>query len=312
MIDEQLPTAGTSHAGPPGDLEVLDTHVHIWRFDAPWMSWLRDRPDSWNVIRRDVSWSELRRELDDAGVRDLILVQASPDCAESRIYLELAATEPAILGVVGWVSLRSIHATREDLNQLAGPSFGKLVGVRNNHGWAPDGDIIARAAVLDSCRLLAERGLVLDLHFGDQRELPLALTLADAVPELTLVIDHLGKPLIRERALFDDWKRCITELAKRPNVYMKYSGWATFLGGARAEDVRDHATYALRAFGAERLMFGSNWPVALVADSYAATYHATLSALPELSDAEWRNLLRETALKCYRVKPIAGRKVDAH
>ncbi len=301
MINERQPTSGTLHAGPPADLEVLDTHVHVWQYTDPWMTWLEDRPDSWNVVRRDIPWSELRGELDGAGVRDLILVQASPDCAESRTYLELAAKEPAILGVVGWVSLRSVEATLDGLDRLAGPGSEKLVGIRNNHGWAPDGDILGTPTVLDSCRLLAERGLALDLHFSDQRELPLALALADALPALRLVIDHLGKPLIREPALFSDWKNSITELASRPNIYLKYSGWATFLDCARADDVRDHARHAMNTFGAERMMFGSNWPVALVADSYAETYRATLDALPQLDDAQWRSLLRKTALKCYRL-----------
>lgn len=285
----------------PADLAIVDTHVHVWRFDAPWMAWLNDRPDSWDVVRRDIPWSELRGELDRANVRNLILVQASPDCEESRTYLQLAAEQPAILGVVGWVSLRSLAATQGGLALLEGPGFDKLVGVRNNHGWEPDGEVLATPAVLDSCRLLAERGLTLDLHFRDQRELALALALADAVPGLTLIIDHLGKPLIREPALFGDWKQAMGELAGRPNVFLKYSGWATFLGNARAEDVRDHAAHALETFGAERMMFGSNWPVALVADSYEATYRATLAALPELDDAAWRSLLRETALRCYRL-----------
>lgn len=285
----------------PSSVPVIDTHVHVWEYAAPWMNWLNDRPDTWNVIRRDICWSELRGELDRVGVKELILVQASPNCEESRTYLTLAAEQPSILGVVGWVSLRSADATQQDLKRLSGPATGKLVGVRNNHGWAPDGEIAATPAVLDSCRLLADSGLTLDLHFRDQRELSIALSLADAVPDLKVIIDHLGKPLIRETSLFDEWKRAITELAARPNVYLKYSGWATFLGGARAQDVRGHVAHALKAFGVKRMMFGSNWPVALVADSYGATYQATLDAVPDLGPDAWRGLMRETALTCYGV-----------
>jgi L-fuconolactonase len=293
QLEGEMPSEAAQGVG------VIDTHAHVWKFASPWMDWLQDRPDNWNVVRRDFPWSELRSQLDGSGARDVILVQASPSCAETREYLALAAEEPRILGVVGWVSLASLEATRADLETLEGPNAAKLVGIRNNHGWAPDGEVLATLQVLDSCRLLAERGLTLDLHFRDQRELPIAVAIADAVPELTLIIDHLGKPLLRDRALFADWKRDIAELADRPNVFLKYSGWATFLGGARADDVRELAAHAIDTFGAGRMMFGSNWPVALVADSYAATYRATMEALPALSNDEWRMLLRGTAQRCY-------------
>jgi len=300
-----------SNSLPP---RIIDTHVHVWDWQAPWMAWLEDRPASWNVVRRNFSWQDLSYELDAAGIAELFLVQASPSCEESRMFLELADREASILGVVGWVSLRSGAATEADLKTLEGVGAGKLVGVRNNHGWLPDGDILATPAVIDSCRLLAERKLNLDLHFRDYRELPLALKLAAEVPELALIIDHLGKPLIKDADAFEPWAQTMAKLSEIPNLFLKYSGWATFLGRAQASDVRRYIEYALEKFGPDRMMFGSNWPVALVADSYEATFRATLDALPALSEADMNNILRETAVRCYldRGATSRGGAVDDH
>jgi L-fuconolactonase len=176
--------------------------------------------------------------------------------------------------------------------------------VRNNHGWEPDGEILADPAVIDSCKILAGEGLALDLHFRDQTELSLALRIADALPELTIIIDHLGKPLVKDTALFGEWKYSIDELAKRQNIYLKYSGWSTFLGQARADDIRGHVDHAFRAFSADRIMFGSNWPVALVASDYRKTFQATLDALPALSSDELNSFLNGTAVKCYRLVAV--------
>lgn len=283
------------------DMRIIDTHVHVWNYQSPWMGWLADRDASWDVVRRDFRWEELRGELDAAGVSELMLVQASPDPAETREFLALADREPSILGVVGWVSLRSLAATRSDLASLDGPGRSNLVGVRNNHGWAPDGEILASAEVLDACRFLAAHGLTLDLHFRDQTELGLGAQIAREVPDLTIIIDHLGKPLIRDTARFDQWKGAMAELASLPNVFLKCSGWATFLGKAEAGDVQRHIAHALDCFGPERTMFGSNWPVALVADSYAATYSATLEALPPLAKEGLEAILSGTALRCYKL-----------
>lgn len=280
-------------------IEVIDTHVHVWQADSPWMGWLDNRPSSWNVVRRDFSWENLCTELDAAGIHELMLMQASPDCEETKLYLELADNHPRVRGVVGWASLLSGERTAADLEGLRGPGFQKLVGIRNNHGWAPDGEILATSAVFDSCRLLAERGLTLDLHFQDQRELPLAIKIADQFPDLVLVINHMGKPLIAEEGFFEPWKEAIGTLAQYPNIYLKYSGWATFLGEARAGTIKPYIEYALNEFGANRVMFASNWPVALVADSYENTYRASINALPGLSQEELQALFRDTALRCY-------------
>jgi L-fuconolactonase len=290
-----------------GSLGVIDTHVHVWGYQAPWMAWLKDRPPNWDVVRRDFTWTQLEEELDRAGVAELILVQACPDPAETRELLRLASQHDRILGVVGWATLRSSKATEAHLASFEGAGSEKLVGIRNNHHWAPDGDVIATPGALASCRLLAERGLPLDLHVPDYRDLPLVIRLVQQAPEGVYVIDHLGKPALGAAEAFAPWADAMSVLGTFPNVFVKYSGWATFVGRTLAADVRPYIDLVLERFGPDRVMFGSNWPVALVAGDYQATAHATLEAISALPAPDLECVLRGSARRCY-LQPKPARR----
>ncbi|WP_375393042.1 amidohydrolase family protein [uncultured Sphingomonas sp.] len=274
---------------------MIDTHVHLWRYASPWMAWLADRPPSWDIIRRDFAWADLRRELDAAHVAEVILMQACTTPEETVMLLEIAEQQPSVLGVVGWATLRSPAATERQLEDFD----GKLVGLRNNHLWAPDGDIIGREQCLASVRLLSARGLPLDLHFPDYTSLPLALRLVEQVPDVRLVIDHLGKPDLGKPATFASWSEAIAPLSRHPDVFLKYSGWATFTGRTEPSDVQRYIDRAIELFGTERIIFASNWPVALVAGSYRDTYDATLSTLAGLSAVDLDNIMYGSARRCY-------------
>jgi L-fuconolactonase len=287
----------------PEPSPVIDTHVHVWDKAAPWMSWLADRPASWEPVRRDFGWRDLRGVLDLAGVAEMILVQAGMTPLETLRLLRLAADQPTVAGVVGWATLTSPEAASRDLDSFRGPGSEKLVGIRNNHGWEPDGDVLATPAALDACRVLVDRGLTLDLHFADDRQLPLALRLAEQLPGLTCVIDHLGKPRLGDRTAFASWSRSMKHLSDLPNVYVKYSGWATFVHRTVASDVRPYIDAVLDHFGSSRVMYGGNWPVALVSGSYQDTYQATLDAVADRPAAELADILYRTAIDCYLTKP---------
>jgi L-fuconolactonase len=267
------------------------------------MSWLADRPASWRPVRRDFGWPELRAELDGAGVDELILVQAGMTPLETQQLLRLAAEQPTVAGVVGWTTLTSPEATARDLASFRGPGADKLVGIRNNHGWEPDRDVLATPAALDACRVLIDRGLPLDLHFADDRQLPLAVRLAEQLPELTCVIDHLGKPRLGDPAAFASWIISMKQLSDLPNVYVKYSGWATFMHRTHAGDVQPYIEAVLDLFGPGRVMYGGNWPVALVSGSYQDTYRATIDAIAGLPADDLADILHRTATTCYLTKP---------
>lgn len=281
---------------------VIDTHVHVWKADAPWMKWLDDRPPTWDPVRRDFGFDELVLNLDQAAVAEMMLVQAGTDVRETRELLRLAAGERRVRGVIGWVSLRDPETTERHLAELASAdAHGLLKGVRNNHRWTPDGDILESPRVLDACRVLEERDLRFDIHVEDDRDLPLVLKVAEAVPGLTVVLDHLGKPRIAEGRCFDDWTAWIRRLAELPNVYVKYSGWSTFLERAEASAVAPYITKVIQMFGSPRVMYGGNWPVALVTAAYLTTFEASLRALEDCSPTDLENIFHRTAAACYRL-----------
>jgi L-fuconolactonase len=280
-------------------IRAIDTHVHIWDVGAPWMRWLEDRPATWDVVRRNFTWLQLCAELDHTGIAEVILVQACTDPRETKLLLELAHREPRIRGVIGWASLRSREATDADLTSLEGIGIEKLVGVRNHHRWAPDADILATPAALASVRRVAELGLSLDVLLHGQADLPMILKLCEDVPEGRYIIDHLGRPTLGSADAFAPWSASMAELSRFPNVYIKYSGWATLMEYPKAADVKRHIDFILETFGSERIMFASNWPVALVAGSYQETYEATLEAIQGLSRPDLENLMRGTAKRCY-------------
>ena len=211
------------------------------------------------------------------------------------MLLEVAAEQPSVLGVVGWATLQSPQATEQQLDSFS----GKLVGIRNSHLWNPDGDIIARGQCLDSVRLLTSRRLSLDLHFPDYTSLGLALRLAEAAPDARLVIDHLGKPDLCDAEAFTPWAEEISRLSQHPNIFMKYSGWSTFTGRTSPSDVQRYIDRAIELFGSGRILFASNWPVALVAGSYRDTYDATLATLAHLGNEDLDNIMYRTAYRCY-------------
>jgi L-fuconolactonase len=281
------------------DIRVVDTHVHVWTPEAAWMAWLSERPTHWDVLRREFSWNDLRRELDQASIADLILVQTGTAPVETQHLLIMAAPEPSVLGVVGWTSLKSAHETAAQLASFCGSGQHKLVGIRSMHGWKPDGDVLDTPQALDSCRLLVDRQLALDLLFPDHTYLHVAVNLIRQVPEGTYVINHLGKPALDNPDAFIAWSSAMAALSEFSNVYVKYSGWATFVRRTQASDVRQYIEFVLDKFTPERVMFGSNWPVALIAGSYQQTYRATLDAISQLSAAQRYEVLRGTALRCY-------------
>lgn len=278
---------------------VIDAHIHIWTYDSPWMTWLKDRPPHWDIVRRDFTWSDLRSELEKAGVAEVILMQACTTPEETRMLLGVAHRESSVRGVVGWTTLKAPEATAQDLASFVLPGIEKLVGIRNSHGWAPDGDIIASQAALESCRLLAERRLTLDLHFPDYTTLHLAAKLAEAIPQGRYVINHLGKPTLDAPEAFAPWAEAMSVLSGFPNVYVKYSGWATFVRRTQAADVQRYIDFALHKFGPRRIMFACNWPVALVAGSYQDTFLATLQAISHLSASDLDSIFYGTATHCY-------------
>ena len=240
----------------------IDSHQHFWRYDAGQYPWIP--PGS--ALQRDWLPSDLAALQAPLGFEGSIAVQARQSLVESRWLLELADADPRILGVVGWVDLQS-DGVEEQLAGLAG--HPKFVGVRHVVQDEPDDRFLLRPPFLRGLGCLRDRGLTYDLLVYP-RQLPAVIEVVGRFPEQPFVLDHLAKPLIRD-GVISPWREQIQELARHPNVCCKISGMVTEArhSGWSPDDFRPYLDVVAGAFGPDRLMYGSDWPVCLLAGSYA-------------------------------------------
>jgi L-fuconolactonase len=238
----------------------LDSHHHFWRYDAKQYPWMKP---GW-PIRRDFLPSDLAPLLASAGLDGSIAVQARQSLDESRFLLALADRHPQVKGVVGWVDLRG-DRVEEQLAAFA--AHPRAVGVRHVVQDEAD-DFMLREDFQRGIGRIRQFGLTYDLLIFP-RQLPAAIRLVERFPEQRFVLDHIAKPAVRERAL-SPWQDGIRALAALPNCWCKVSGLTTEADWEHwtADDMRPYLDVAFAAFGAERLMFGSDWPVSLLAGHY--------------------------------------------
>ena len=272
---------------------AVDAHLHLWRYHASELDWISDEMAA---IRRDFLAADAMRELAAAGVHGAVAVQARSTLAENEFLLAQQAACSAILGVVGWVDLRA-----PDVAAVLARYAGKLVGVRHIVQSEPDDDFLLRADFQRGVSLLDRFGMTYDLLIVP-RQLPAACAFADRNPALRLVLDHLAKPPIAAGGL-EPWARNLRELARRPHVCLKMSGLVTEADWARwtPDHLRGYLDVAFEAFGAERILFGSDFPVCLVAASYHRVKRVVDDYCAALSDAERAGILGGNAIAFYRL-----------
>lgn len=274
---------------------IVDSHQHFWevgRFSYPWMT-----PEV-EVLCRDYLPTALAPVLKWNSVEKTILVQASNSLEETRWLLELADQNSFIAAVVGWVDLTA-DGFEEQFDEFR--AHRKFKGIRHLVESEPQDDWLVQPAVLANLRTLAGRGVAYDL-LVHTRHLKFAMRVADSCPELRLVVDHMAKPPIAHGEI-DDWSRTLSELASRPNVWCKLSGLITEADrtGWRVEDLKPYVDLALEVFGPQRMMFGSDWPVCLLAGSYDQVLDGAQSMLAELSEQDRRNIFAANAIDFYRI-----------
>jgi L-fuconolactonase len=275
---------------------IIDSHQHFWqvgRFDYPWMS-----PDL-GVLYQDYLPPALEPVLKQCGVIKTVLVQASNSVAETRWLLDLADQFPLIAGVVGWVNLQAadVGAQLDEFRARA-----KFKGVRHLVESELADDWLAQPSVLDGLRTLGARGLTYDL-LVHTRHLKYATIVASECPELRLVVDHMAKPPIANGEI-KAWANEICELADYQNVSCKLSGLVTEASRTtwRVEDLKPFVDVALECFGPKRMMFGSDWPVCLLAASYERVLEAFQALLSELSSEERNDIFAANAARFYRIE----------
>jgi L-fuconolactonase len=275
---------------------VIDAHHHVWTADYPWLA---DRPE-FAPIRRDYGVADLRANLKEAGVDRTVLVEAAwGHPSETVEFLHLAGAVDEIAGVVGHVDLLDPALANTLARYTNHPRARFLVGVRDQVQGRPDPDFLARPEVIAALTAVAAAVPTFDLVVRlDQ--LPAAATAAAAVPGLTFVLDHLGKPQVRDGAEgLRQWWSAVAPLAKRPNVTAKLSGLVTEADWQRwtPDDLRPFVQAALELFGPDRLMFGSDWPVC----ELAATYTHVKDAVAEVLGGVDPDVFGGTAARTYQL-----------
>lgn len=276
---------------------VIDAHHHFWtpdRHDYYWMV-----GEELDPIRRAFGPEELRPELEAAGVDFTVLVQTVPSVEETREFMGIAGRTKFVAGVVGWVDLTD-DAVGETLAGLQSASNGAtLVGIRHQVHDEKDSQWLLRPNVRRGLAAVGDAGLAYDMLIRP-RELAAALATARAFPEMRLVIDHLAKPPIASGEI-DAWAGQMEPFRELPHVFCKLSGMVTEANWTSwaAADFHPYVVRALDIFGPERVMYGSDWPVCLLAGSYGAVKRGLEEALPPLSDAERAAVFGGNAMRFY-------------
>lgn len=275
---------------------ILDSHHHLWNYDPQQYPWIP--PGS--PLEETYGLNDLADQAAGMGLVGSIAVQARQTLEETEWLLGLAERDPLCKGVVGWVPLQD-----EAVGEILGRFYDNplLKGVRHVIQDEEDPEFMLRPAFIDGIKTCAQAGLRYDiLIFGHQ--LPNTIKMVDALPDdMPLVLDHIAKPVIQADQFDEQWAQDFTELAKRPNVLCKLSGMATEV----REDTWDSETLApyfdlaFEAFGAGRLMFGSDWPVALLKTDYARWVETVLDAINDFSDDEKDQVMYRNAQAFYRI-----------
>lgn len=292
-------------AAEPRD-EVVDAHLHLWDLTSGDYTW---NTPALGAVHASFDAAAARTTLASAGVGRAVLVQAADTAGDSE-RLFAAAADPWVAGVVAWVPLEDPTRAARQLDRWR--ERGRLAGVRQLLHDDPDPDLLDAPTVRATLALLAERGLPLDVPDAWPRLWPALSRLVDDLPDLTVVVDHLGKPALRldgrgRPADADElgrWARSLHQVAEHPSVVAKLSGLdAALRPGVDVvpESVGPLVDVALDAFGPERLMFGGDWPVSLGRTSYAAVVAAVRGSLAGLSGSEQAAVLGGTARRVYRL-----------
>lgn len=276
--------------------QKIDAHHHFWKYDPQEYSWIDDKME---VIRRDFLPSDLEQTINEAGITGVVSVQARQTLEETEWLLDFATEYPFILGVVGWVPLVS-RTVEKELERFA--EHPKFKAVRHVLHDEPDENYMLREDFNNGVQLLEPMNLAYDILIFE-KHLPQTMKFVDRHPYQIFVVDHIAKPRIRD-GLLSPWRENLRELAKRENVYCKISGIVTeadFESWTESE-ILPYMEITLEAFTPERVMFGSDWPVCLVAaSSYNQWYDIAARFIEKLSESEQQRIWTESATEAYRL-----------
>lgn len=278
----------------------IDSHHHFWDTEKDSIDWLKE--DALAPINRPFRPDDMRPLLTAATIDRTVLVQTIHDLQETREFLAIADTVDYVAGVVGWADLLSpdLPATLAALR--AAPGGDRLVGIRHLVHNEPDPHYLARPDVMHGVGQVGQAGLVYDLLLKEPN-LDSAIVCVDANPDMRFVIDHIAKPRIAIGAT-KPWDGSMADLAARPNVWCKLSGmvteadWQTWT----ADDLAPYVARTIDMFGVDRVMFGSDWPVCLLAASYVRVVETLESLTAPLGPEANAKIFGRNAAELYGLR----------
>ena len=274
----------------------IDAHQHFWEYHPEEYPWITEEL---GMLRRSFLPSDLAPELIKSGLEGSIAVQARQSLTESRWLLSLAEKNSHILGVVGWVDLCSDQIDAQLAEFSSHPQF---VGVRHVVQDEPDNSFMLRPDFLNGIDRLKNHGLSYDILIFP-KQLEAALQLVAQFPEQPFVIDHIAKPSIKDGSL-QPWQKHIKEFSKFPNVNCKISGMVTEADWEnwKQEDMKPYLETVMETFSPNRLMYGSDWPVCLLAGNYCRIIDLAAHYISQLSTQDQELVFGGTAAQFYKIQ----------
>lgn len=277
---------------------MIDSHHHLWDPDAGTYDWMTG---AYAPLRRRFEVDDLVQAMDGTGVEATVVVQVRHDMRETFELLALAGLESPVRGVVGWVDLTEPKRLADQVAEFRGSPHGStLVGIRHLVQDEPDPEWLLQESVQRSLDILAELDLTYDLVIRPA-QLPAAVAVTRAHPATRFVLDHIAKPRMAAGPTDPEWERHMTSLAELPHVWCKLSGLVTEAdwNNWTVEDIRPYAERVWDWFGADRLLFGSDWPVCTLAAPYRRVFDLAGELLAGVSETARARIMGENAVAVY-------------
>lgn len=272
---------------------VIDSHQHFWIYEIEKHAWI---DDDMKVIRKDFLPDDLKTVYQENNVDGCVAVQADQTLAETDFLLDLAEKNDFVKGIVGWVDLRAANID-EVLNQYS--KFSKLKGFRHVVQGEADHNFMLRPDFLNGITALEKYNFTYDILIFPH-QLGAALELVRRFPNQKFVIDHIAKPYIKD-GFYDGWASLMKAISEYPNVYCKLSGMTTEAdyNNWTPEQIEPYMQLVLEVFGTNRILFGSDWPVCLVAGNYTKTKELVTNFIAKLNSEEQAAIMGGNAIQFY-------------
>ena len=281
----------------------IDSHHHLWDLSIRPQEWMVG--DGMDPVRRNFDSDDLRSAIAGTRIEKTILVHATTTLDETFELLALAEIDPTIIGVVGWLEIDSPSAIADCEMYLQATGASYLKGIRDVAQDLPDSNYLAKSQSIATVQQLGKMGLTYDI-LTKTPELKAAIELVKACPDVQFVLDHISKPYIAKEEI-EPWKTLITQLASFENVSCKISGMVTEAKWNlwKTEDFAPYVDHIIDSFTPQRLMFGSDWPVALLAaSSYSEVVHLAEDLTAKFSETENELFWLENAITAYKITKL--------